>query len=229
MRFANRIASTVIFAGILTALLASPPTASATAAVETHTAMVCLRPTSSHAMQAMATRYACGLHHLRGQELETTFMAAMIPHHVAAVAMARLELARGTHPQLKAMARQIIASQNAQIGQMTNWLHAWYDLTPAQARARAPADMRKMLDSMAADMRQMTTRLAAVPAGPGFDRTFMEAMIPHHEMAVIASRMVSGRADHSRLRTLASQIITSQSAEIRQMRAWLRAWYGINA
>src|SRR5262249_28877899 len=143
MRFANRIASTGIFAGILTALLASPPTASATAAVETHTAMVCLRPTSSHAMQAMGTRYACGLHHLRGQELETTFMAAMIPHHVAAVAMARLELARGTHPQPKAMGRLIIARQNPQNGQMTNRLHACYGLNPPPARARAPPRIRR--------------------------------------------------------------------------------------
>jgi len=29
------------------------------------------------------------------------------------------------------MARQIIASQNAEIGQMTHWLHAWYGLIPA--------------------------------------------------------------------------------------------------
>jgi len=44
-------------------------------------------------MPAMGRRHACGLRHLRGLELETTFMAGMIPHHAAAVAMARLELA----------------------------------------------------------------------------------------------------------------------------------------
>jgi uncharacterized protein (DUF305 family) len=202
MRTTRRISSAGITAGILTAALAWAPTASAAPAAETHpTATVCPPPASSQAMPAMGHRHACGMHHLRGPQLETTFMAAMIPHHAAAVAMARLELARGTQPQLRTMAEQIIASQSAEIGQMTRWLHAWYGLTPTQARTRVPADMRKMLDSMAADMRQMTARLAAVPAGSGFDRAFMEAMIPHHQMAVIASRTVAGRADHPQLRT----------------------------
>src|SRR5262245_23078257 len=226
MRIKRHIASTGVFAAILTLALAWAPTASAAPAAETHaTATICHRAASSQAMPAMARRDACGLRHLRGRELETTFMAGMISHHAAAVAMPRLELARGTQPQLMTMAEQIIASQTAEIGQMTRWLHVWYGLTPAQARTRAPADTRKMLDSMAAGMRQMMARLAAVPAGPGFDRAFMEAMIPHHQMAVSTSRKVSGRAMHPQLRALASQIITSQSAEIRQLRAWLHAWY----
>jgi uncharacterized protein (DUF305 family) len=230
MRFASRIAATGILAGVLTALLAWAPTATAIPPAETDTtAMVCSRPAGSQAMPAMAPWHACRLQQPRGQEMETAFMAGMIPHHATAVAMARLELARGTHAQLKTMARQIIASQNAEIGQMTRWLHAWYGLTPAQARTHAPAGMRRMLGSMTAGMRQMTARLASVPAGRGFDRAFMEAMIPHHQMAVMMSRMVSGRAGHPQLRTLASRIITGQSAQIRQMRAWLHAWYGVNA
>jgi len=57
----------------------------------------------------------------------------------------------------------------------------------------------------------------------------MEAMIPHHQQAVTAARMMSDRAEHRQLRTLASRIITSQSAQIREMRALLHAWYGVNA
>src|SRR5262245_31356709 len=230
MRITRRSSSAGIAAGILTAALAWAPIASAAPAADTHTtATVCPPPASSQAMPAMGRRHACGLHRLRGRELETTFMTAMISHHAAAVAMARLELARGTHPQLMTMARQIIASQTAEIDQMTGWLRSWYGLTPAQARARVPADLRRMQDSMQAGMRQVTARLAAAPAGPGFDRAFMEAMIPHHQMAVIASRTVSGRAGHPQLRALASRIIASQTAEIGQMRAWLHAWYGVNA
>jgi uncharacterized protein (DUF305 family) len=48
----------------------------------------------------------------------------------AAVAMVRLELTHGSHPQLKALARQIITAQNREIAQMTSWLHTWYH-TPA--------------------------------------------------------------------------------------------------
>jgi hypothetical protein len=39
----------------------------------------------------------------------------MIPHHAAAVAMARLELKRDISPQAKALAEQIITGQNMTI------------------------------------------------------------------------------------------------------------------
>jgi uncharacterized protein (DUF305 family) len=37
---------------------------------------------------------------------------------------------------------------------------------------------------------------------------------------------VPGRAAHRQLITLAQSIVTSQNAEIAQMRTWLRTWYG---
>jgi len=64
-------------------------------------------------MLQAARQYAAGLRHLHGAAFEQAFMGAMIPHHAAAVAMARLELTHGSHPQLKALARQIIAAQTA--------------------------------------------------------------------------------------------------------------------
>ncbi len=54
------------------------------------------------------------------------FMIMMIPHHQSAVDMAKIELRRGTHPALKALARDIIRSQDREIGQMHAWLKAWY-------------------------------------------------------------------------------------------------------
>jgi len=54
------------------------------------------------------------------------FMVMMTPHHQAAVDMAIIELRRGTRPELKAMARDIIKSQNEEIAQMRTWLKAWY-------------------------------------------------------------------------------------------------------
>lgn len=54
------------------------------------------------------------------------FMMMMTPHHQSAVDMAKIELRLGTHPELKAMARDIIKSQDQEIGQMRTWLKAWY-------------------------------------------------------------------------------------------------------
>lgn len=54
------------------------------------------------------------------------FMLMMTPHHQSAVDMAKIELRLGTHPELKAMARDIIKSQDQEIGQMRTWLKEWY-------------------------------------------------------------------------------------------------------
>lgn len=54
------------------------------------------------------------------------FMMMMTPHHKSAVDMAKIELRRGTHHELKAMAQDIIKSQDREIGQMRTWLKSWY-------------------------------------------------------------------------------------------------------
>ncbi len=205
-----------------TAAAAPLHTASPTAALAQPSAMSTHEPT----MLAMAHRYATALRQLHGATFEQAFLAGMIPHHAAAVAMAQLELARGAHPEATTLARQIITSQDREITEMTGWLRQWYGLTPEQAERRTPAVIQMLTAQMDTSMRSMTSRLAAVPAGPGFDRAFLMAMIPHHEMAIIEARTVPGHAFHPQVATLARRIIATQAAEVRQMRDWLRAWYG---
>ncbi len=62
---------------------------------------------------------------------DKAFMQDMIPHHESAIAAAMLELAHGTHPQLKAMAVSIIDSQAREAGLMTAYLDVWYHSAPA--------------------------------------------------------------------------------------------------
>lgn len=54
------------------------------------------------------------------------FMLQMIPHHQSAVGMARAELQYGKRPEVKALARRIITSQQKEIGDMQRWLRTWY-------------------------------------------------------------------------------------------------------
>lgn len=63
--------------------------------------------------------------HLTGVQ-DHDFMVMMISHHKSAVEMAKVELQKGTHPELKALAQEVIRSQNQEIGQMQSWLHRWY-------------------------------------------------------------------------------------------------------
>lgn len=57
------------------------------------------------------------------------------------------------------------------------------------------------------------------------ERQFLVEMVGHHAMAVGMAKMAKEKATHAELRTLADEIIRTQSAEIRRMRAWLRSWY----
>lgn len=59
-------------------------------------------------------------------EQDRDFMRMMIAHHQAAVDMARAQLAYGKHPQLQALARNIISAQEKEIQEMRGWLHQWY-------------------------------------------------------------------------------------------------------
>lgn len=224
--FVPRAVATAVATAALAAPLTIAPAADATAPAARPAVSVRPAPAGDQAMTTMARRYAAMLRRLRGARFEQAFIAGMIPHHQAAIAMARLELARGTHPRLKAMARDIIAGQSREVGRMTGWLHTWYGLTPAQAASRAPAGIRGMDAMMGSHMRAMVNRLAAVPAGHRFDKAFMTAMIPHHEAAVVEARAIPGHTTHHRLDVIGRHIISSQSAEIVRMRGWLRLWYG---
>jgi uncharacterized protein (DUF305 family) len=59
------------------------------------------------------------------------------------------------------------------------------------------------------------------------EREFIQGMIPHHEEAVDTAKQVLSRGGSTEeVRDLAQNIILAQEAEITNMKAWYRTWYG---
>ena len=54
---------------------------------------------------------------------------------------------------------------------------------------------------------------------------YLAEMIPHHEEAIEAARVLARGTRRETMRRFAETIIDTQSAEVQQMRRWLAAWY----
>ena len=142
---------------------------------------------------------------------EIKFMTDMIDHHHMAIMMAELCIAKAIHPELRSLCENIKAAQMAEIETMQSWLQEWYAVS--HAPVMKPGDQRMM------------DRLAAL-SGAEFEIAFMEMMITHHEKAIKEGQHCLRKAEHPDLRSLCTNIIATQSAEIDHMQAWLCEWYG---
>ncbi len=62
--------------------------------------------------------------------------------------------------------------------------------------------------------------------GVDLDLAFIEAMITHHEGAVVMAEKIVTTTKRSELTEMAENIISTQRAEIETMNRWLNEWYG---
>ena len=62
-------------------------------------------------------------------------------------------------------------------------------------------------------------------SGDEFDRAFLSGMIVHHEGAVAMAQAALQSAKHQEIKDMAKAIISAQTTEINQMKAWGKSWY----
>jgi len=139
------------------------------------------------------------------------FAQMMIPHHSQAVQMSGYAKTNTTNPDVLALAAKISAEQQPEIDLMGGWLHEWgiHDMPGMHHMG----DDGMLSDSAIAELKMAT--------GADFDRQFLTGMIAHHQGAIAMAQGVLDGGKNPDVHTLASNIITSQTAEIAQMQEML--------
>ena len=139
-------------------------------------------------------------------ESEREYITEMILHHEEAIESAKEVLARGgTTPEIKALAQNIITSQEAEVSSMKSMFKDWYSADYKPEGNYKPM-MRDVSDLSGAEL----------------DKVFLTDMVMHHEMAISMSNDVTAYLVHDELKTLSTNIKTNQAAELETMKTMLK-------
>lgn len=112
------------------------------------------------------------------------------------------------HPELRTLAQDIITDQAKELSDMKSWAAKWgYTYTQPSQSA---------IDDMTASLKGKT--------GDALDRQFLGDMIGHHQSALDMASLSAKRAKHDEIKTLSTNILTTQSTEIAKMKGFQSSW-----
>lgn len=152
--------------------------------------------------------------------IDQHFIEQMIPHHDGAIAMANLALEKSKRPEIKTLAKAIVSAQESENQQMKSWYRDWFGKDVSKGSAMTGGMMSQGGMHMGG-----TQDIEALKNAPDFDKAFIEAMIPHHQLAIMMANMLQSGTSRPEMQGLAKNIIKSQSKEIEQMQSWYKNWY----
>ncbi|HEU5063754.1 MAG TPA: DUF305 domain-containing protein [Solirubrobacterales bacterium] len=152
------------------------------------------------------------------KETDGAFIVAMVPHHESAIEMAEIAAEEGEHPQVKELARRIVATQAAEIDELER-IHRRLFGQPIGQASHGTLGMPARAMGMGMDASEL---MGAKP----FDREFIDMMVPHHQGAIRMARVELARGEDPELMRIAKAIIDAQAGEIEEMNRWRSAWHG---
>jgi uncharacterized protein (DUF305 family) len=173
-----------------------------------------------------------GMGQMAGVEFDQMYIDMMIPHHASIIAMAQAAQDRLTDERLREIAAAVIATQQPEIAELREYRDQFYG--DAVAMPMDPAMMEalhEMMPGMAEMMDEMMPGIGAMMDGMAFqmdtaaqvsaictaenpDLAFIDLVIPHHQMAIIASEAALERSVHPEMRDFAQRVIAAQQHEI---------------
>ncbi|TSC85079.1 MAG: hypothetical protein G01um101413_463 [Parcubacteria group bacterium Gr01-1014_13] len=153
--------------------------------------------------------------------IDRHFIEQMIPHHDGAIAMANLAIQKSQRQEIKTLANAIIEAQSKEIKDMRIWYKDWFGKDVSD---KAYVMMGGMMSQGGMHMGGQED-IKILEASADFDKAFIEAMIPHHQLAIMMAQMLKSGTNRPEMSSLADDIIQSQLKEIKEMQDWYKNWY----
>lgn len=139
--------------------------------------------------------------------VDQRFIDGVIAHHLNAIYMAKQALENSKRQEIKDLAKEIIAVDEKNIEELYDWKKDWYGNT-----------------------RQITNyeKINLGTSDENFDLRFLNALIAHHEDAIIVSKEIRTKSNRSEILNLADAIITNLSKGVVGLSKWRSEWYQVN-
>ncbi len=134
---------------------------------------------------------------------DVDYIDSLAAHHQEALEMSEHTIARGSDPEVRAMAQTMKADQQREIDEL---LAIRAELSPA-------FQQRIVIDPHGeADDEEMRSA-----SGPALDTMFVEGMIPHHAGAVSMSHRALDNLTVPKLQDIARMVISKQTREMNEL------------
>ncbi|OXM67840.1 DUF305 domain-containing protein [Amycolatopsis vastitatis] len=171
--------------------------------------------------------------------VEVGFAQDMSTHHLQAVTMAGWARDHSTDPEVRQLAFDIERTQLEQVGRMKGWLMLWdkpeqpigapmqWMTEPMQGHdgmSMAPSSVNPaggpLMPGMATDAE--LTKLRSL-SGKQLDVYFLQLMLRHHQGGTAMAQYAASHSSLPALKALVNSMLTSQGAEMDQMKLMLSA------
>ncbi len=140
---------------------------------------------------------------------DNDFASMMKAHHLGAIEMAQMEVAKGTDAQMKQMAQKMIDDQQKEVSEFNTFLSGH------NAHGGGDAFFKEA-------MSKMNNMKMDIDHSGSMDKQFAQMMVPHHQSAIDMSKAyIKSGAHEEKLKTMSNNIISSQQKEISELKAWL--------
>jgi uncharacterized protein (DUF305 family) len=150
-----------------------------------------------------------------GEYSDERFIDAMVPHHQGAVEMAQVALENAQHREIRALARDVVTAQEAEIERLKS----------IKEREFGTSEVPMGMSAEEMEMMGMSMSPKELANQDPFDKAFIDNMIPHHESAIDMASVALENTTNAEIKEIARAIVDAQQREIAQMERWRGEWY----